>query len=655
MHVLNFVNIRILFSIFLFVFIPLTDSYAKEKDTSSVEWIKVFFNTESDHSVAFENNYSNDNWDMIQELVNLIDSAKFSIDLAAYDLQNMLVGQALANAARRGVQVRVITDVIHRNHAPRFVLPMWDTLRNAGIISFDDSGTIYWPNGDIDTLPKKLPNSGANMHHKFCVIDGYNEDPNDDFIWTGSMNITYTGPWNTNAILIIKDNGICESYLEEFNQMWGSKKMKPNPQFSLFHKTKRNVTNNKHFVGSIPVEVYFGPIDRDKTKPSISVRVTELINNYCLHDARFLAFAISSNVDISKALLDRSARGEIQLQGVIDPAFYSRYKNMGDVWASPESKFGNRYITAGKEVRKLHSKTLLLDATYPYPDKHHAVTITGSYNFSKAAENVNDENLLIIYSNEITNQFYQDFMGVMNRAKQKSFHSYPKLDTSFYYKNFRVIDAQTIEVELDTNFYYPVSLLGVNSPRKWVGHADSTEYFSNESHAYLSELLKNNEIQLKGVSDSLPEHWFGKYYAYVFCSDTAQKIFVNGEMIKTGHATFSLKSRHSEDSVIQFRKYAEEAQYQKIGMWKNMDSVGMIIQTPFAAKVQNLFPLNLNEATLEEIGLIPSIGPAKAKSIYDYIQENKGISSLEELENVKGIGPASIEKIKQYIRLDSSD
>src|SRR5690554_5643572 len=156
----------------LFLFIIIANiAFAARKDTSQVEWIKVYFNSIADSSVALSNNKANDQWDMIQPLVDRIDSAKVSVDLVAYDLQNMRVGHALANAARRGVRVRVITDVIHRNHAPRFTQPMWDTLRAAGIYNIDDSGTIYHPDGRIIALPEKLPNSGANMHHKFAIFD----------------------------------------------------------------------------------------------------------------------------------------------------------------------------------------------------------------------------------------------------------------------------------------------------------------------------------------------------------------------------------------------------------------------------------------------------------------------------------------------------
>src|SRR5690554_983771 len=162
---------------------------AAHKDTSKVEWIKVYFNSASDHSFALPDNKANDLHDLIQPLVDRIDSAKYSVDLVAYDLQNMRVGHALANAARRGVRVRVITDIIHRSHAPRFLEPMWDTLRAAGIYNIDDSGTIYHPDGSIITLPEKLPNSGANMHHKFAIFDIINDDPEDDYLWTDRKSV----------------------------------------------------------------------------------------------------------------------------------------------------------------------------------------------------------------------------------------------------------------------------------------------------------------------------------------------------------------------------------------------------------------------------------------------------------------------------------
>lgn len=623
--------------------------FALPKDTSTVEFIQPYFNGQSDHSYAFEGNESKDNYDMIQPIVDLINQAKYSVDLVAYDLQNMRIGHALANAKRRGCRVRVITDIIHRNHSPRFTQPMWDTLRSAGIISFDDSGTIYWTDGTIETPPKKLPNSGANMHHKFCIIDALSEDADDLYLWTGTMNLTYTGNWNTNATLVIKDSGIASAYLEEFEQMWGCSCDEPNPKKAKFHKDKENVSNNIHYVNDIKVEVYFGPQNRSKTKPSISARVTQLINEYAKHDARFLAFAISPNIPISQALIKRSGYGEIYLHGVIDPAFYARYRKNGDIWASPEASFGKRLILPGKEVRKLHSKTLLLDAAYPEPDKHTAVTITGSYNFSLAAENVNDENILIIYDNKITNQYYQDFMGVMSRAKGESSHQYPEVDTTKWYKYFRIKSGDQIEIELSENFYYPVNLLGVSAPRTWGGHADSTYYYAEEAKENLKKLLKNASIKIAATGDELPRHKYGKYQAYLIAQKDGQTFHLNHKVLAEGWADYNEYYFQPSDSVVQFRKAVFEAKELQVGMWKNIDSVGLKVLTSDAQFKENLFPLNINTATKKELTFLPTVGPGRADIIIEYRDKKGKIKNIEELERIKGIGTATIEKLRPLV------
>ena len=633
--------------ILLLAFLPLTIS-AKEIDTSQVEWIKVYFNAQADHSVQLAGNTANDEWDMIGVLANQIDSAQHSVDLAVYDLQHMRVGMALARAKRRGLRVRVITDVIHRNHAPRFLIPMWDTLRKAGIPSLDDSGTIYWPDGSIDQLEQKLPNSGANMHHKFAVFDALSPDPNDDHVWTGTMNTTYTGAWNTNSTLLIKDSGIAGAYLEEFEQMWGSKNAQPNNRRARFHKDKENVSENIHYVNDTKVEVYFGPLDRNGYKPSISSRITALINEYALHDVHFLAFAISPTIPISEAMIERSGRGEITLEGVIDPAFYKRYQNNGAIWAQPEMAFGNRRIMPGKEVRKLHAKTIIIDVNYPYPEKHKALTITGSYNFSANAEKANDENILMIYDNEIANLYYQDFMGVMNRAKGIQRHRYPIIDTTEWYDRFRVKEGDKIEVELETNVYYPVELLGVDAPRSWAGHKDSTYFYASQSKNYLDSLLKGKVLKLSGAR-GLPRHKYSSYKAYISAKQNDSSFSVNENMIATGNALYSEYYYQPEERALLFQVLKERAQEANLGIWASPEKVGTKILTSRAEMMKNAFPLNINTANIDELQLLPTVGPGRAETIMKYIIENGEIKSLKQLDLIPGIGPATLEKLAPLI------
>ena len=61
--------------------------------------------------------------------------------------------------------------------------------------------------------------------------------------------------------------------------------------------------------------------------------------------------------------------------------------------------------------------------------------------------------------------------------------------------------------------------------------------------------------------------------------------------------------------------------------------------------------VSLNQATLEELMTLPSVGEAKAKLIIDYRETCGPFEDLEELKNIKGIGEAIYEKLVAYITL----
>jgi len=61
--------------------------------------------------------------------------------------------------------------------------------------------------------------------------------------------------------------------------------------------------------------------------------------------------------------------------------------------------------------------------------------------------------------------------------------------------------------------------------------------------------------------------------------------------------------------------------------------------------------IDINEAQLEDIVLLPSIGPVIAQRIIKYRNEHGHFKNIEELKNVKGIGSKKLEKIKPYIHV----
>ena len=53
--------------------------------------------------------------------------------------------------------------------------------------------------------------------------------------------------------------------------------------------------------------------------------------------------------------------------------------------------------------------------------------------------------------------------------------------------------------------------------------------------------------------------------------------------------------------------------------------------------------IDLNQADLETLCLLPGVGEVKAQRILEYRQEHGPFASLQELDQVEGIGPKTIE------------
>ena len=62
-------------------------------------------------------------------------------------------------------------------------------------------------------------------------------------------------------------------------------------------------------------------------------------------------------------------------------------------------------------------------------------------------------------------------------------------------------------------------------------------------------------------------------------------------------------------------------------------------------------PLDINSATVQELQLLPEIGPKKAERIVAYREVNGLFKDIDSLINVYGIGPKTVEKLKPLICL----
>ncbi len=64
--------------------------------------------------------------------------------------------------------------------------------------------------------------------------------------------------------------------------------------------------------------------------------------------------------------------------------------------------------------------------------------------------------------------------------------------------------------------------------------------------------------------------------------------------------------------------------------------------------------IDINTATMDQLTELKGIGPAIAKRIVDYRDENGAFTSVEQLMEVRGIGPKTLEAIAASVDVSPS-
>ena len=90
-------------------------------------------------------------------------------------------------------------------------------------------------------------------------------------------------------------------------------------------------------------------------------------------------------------------------------------------------------------------------------------------------------------------------------------------------------------------------------------------------------------------------------------------------------------------------------------------------QIPVMTEAENISPgsdrtvvldpdkININTATVEELIRLPGIGPAYARRIVEWREQNGPFTSIEQLLEIRGIGPKRLADLRPFIALDKSD
>lgn len=76
--------------------------------------------------------------------------------------------------------------------------------------------------------------------------------------------------------------------------------------------------------------------------------------------------------------------------------------------------------------------------------------------------------------------------------------------------------------------------------------------------------------------------------------------------------------------------------------------MGLTAEAKSKAKGELTGQINVNEATIDQLTLLPGVGLEKAKRIQEYAKAHP-FKSVDEMVEVKGIGPKALEKLRPFI------
>ena len=335
----------------------------KDKESLILDNVKVYF-LELNHIYKPT---SKCNTETCRDLIAEINNAKHSIDFAIYGINNQPeIIDAIKNAQKRGVKLRWVCDFDKKNNN---YYPDTEILKK------------YVLNYNTDEKYEKN-NRSAIMHNKFFVFDNKK-------VWTGSANITSTDltGFNANYSILINSIDLADIYTQEFEQMYLGK----------FHKEKNKINKSEiKLSDNIYVLPLFSPKDN----------IIEYIKNEINKSSKYIYISIFfiTHKELIQPLLDANQRG-VDIKIINDATNaripYSIHKIL--------RKNGIKVKTENF-AGKMHTKSIVID------DK---ITIIGSMNYTKSGNNYNDENVLIITSQEISKYIRDSFLYLWAKIPDK--------------------------------------------------------------------------------------------------------------------------------------------------------------------------------------------------------------------------------------------
>lgn len=393
--------------------------------------------------------------DLEARIVELIETAQSTIDVAVQEMRLPKIAQALARGRQRGVKVRVVVENLYNQLWSRYSVADVAKLSEREQEKYREFQKLADTNHDgtlteaerrqadalavltgagvpvIDDTADGSKGTGL-MHHKFVVVDGTSVIVTSANFTTSDVHGDFKTPdsrGNPNNLLRVESPALAQLFTEEFNLLWGDG---PGGKLDSQFGTKKRFRPARSLqIGNSRVTVQFSPAS--KTIPweqSANGAIGQVLATAT--QSVDLALFVFSAQRLVNTLETRSQAG-VSVRTLIDSDFayrpYSEALDMMGVtlpdncqveadnrpWQQPIATVGVPMLLPGD---RLHHKFGVIDGK---------TVITGSHNWTEAANATNDETVLIIENPTVATHFVREFerlyvgaeLGVPVRIQQK--------------------------------------------------------------------------------------------------------------------------------------------------------------------------------------------------------------------------------------------
>lgn len=332
-------------------------------------------------------------YEALQKFIGHATSERFALRAAFYEFHYQPIANALAKAIEAGADVQIVYDA-----ESSYKVENLATIQRAGL---DAAGAV---------IPRTV--SEGIRHNKFIVL--LEQDTAGEYqpkaVWTGSTNISDGGIFgHSNVGHLVWDKDIAQAYLDYWQRLaenlTSTKLREPNRTATPtpVGKTAKNSV--------VPIFSPRDEKDANETLQWYADRMDEAKQIVCMTVAfnldEVFQKVIQKDNDVLRYIVKDDDLGDGEIIGQDRDVLFAAGGYLG---GDALSNFAAERDNPLNSNDYIHTKFMLIDPLGKDP-----LVVTGSANFSRPSQRINDENMLVIRGDtRVADIYFGEFMRVFD-------------------------------------------------------------------------------------------------------------------------------------------------------------------------------------------------------------------------------------------------